>query len=464
MKRHAMVILLVCIIVFFYFIRRNYFQEGKYLKEGFLDTTGEIGGSHTKIANVGAGASNICFNKVDGNFYIAVREDGGKVVRMTPSGAITNLVTPDTVITGSTKKIGTTDGNGPCGICADNDGNVYFNSQNKADELYVIPYGSTTPKLFVAADTNRKRPMGMCCGTNNIIWVVFADSKHLVGYNTNGSINTEYVTPDTSMGVGIDANNNIYCASTGGNLLRNNSQIKTGMSGWTMGILIDSSNNVYYASISAGAKVMYSDSNTNVHRTYSDVANSSNGHGISWGPNPNEIYVAFKNGDIFKLTPACNPTKSYSSNGKPPCTPCPTTELLTCPISGTPTCKTKFRVDAETGTKCEKIPCVVGTTFSDDGFETCRPCPANATCTTAMSSGIICNTNFTKSGSGTNTVCNPTPCAFNQKFSSTGKEPCTPCPPQFRQSCPPTGTPTCINLFQYRWRTLHCMSAKYRMP
>jgi sugar lactone lactonase YvrE len=195
-----MVILLVCIIIFFYFIRRNYFQEGKYLKEGFLDTTGEIAGVGTDIANPGPGTSNICFNKVDGNFYIAVRggsykindvdlTSDAKIIKMTPSGQITNLVTPGTTITGTTKKLEPGDGNGPCGVCADTNGNIYFNSQ-KNNQIYKIPYGSTTPELFASAPSGSSRPMGMCCGTNNIIWVVYANGTSVVvGYNTDKSVN-----------------------------------------------------------------------------------------------------------------------------------------------------------------------------------------------------------------------------------------------------------------------------------
>jgi uncharacterized protein YjiK len=118
MKRHAMVILLLCIIAFFYFIRRNYFQEGFLTYGGAFTATGSV------IATAGSACSNICYNKKDGNFYIAVNNPG-KIVRMTPTGQLTDIITTTSVISGTTNKLSSGDSTGPWGICADNDGNIY---------------------------------------------------------------------------------------------------------------------------------------------------------------------------------------------------------------------------------------------------------------------------------------------------------------------------------------------------
>ena len=449
MKRHAMVVLLVCIIIFFYFIRRNYFQEG------FLTYGGATNVSVNIVGSVGAGASNICFNKVDGNFYVAVRESGGIIARMTPSGGVTYLVTPDTVITGTTKRIGKADSTGPCGICCDTNGNIYFNSQSQANEIYILPYGSTIPRLFAPASASGggQRPMGMCCGTDNIIYVVYtAGSKKVIGYDTNGSVVRNYATSDTCMGVGINSSNSIFWASTGGTLFKDGNQVKTGMPGWPLGMIFDSADNMYYVGATRKGTLMYSPSGVNTYTVVYSMGGTE-GQGICWGPN-NEIYASYKNGPIVKSIQVCKPGSSYSANGAPPCTPCPTTNIASCPSTGNPTCNPGYGVNTNTGTTCDPVPCDQGK-FSDSGSGICTPCPANATCTNLTTAGIVCNQNFTKAGTGASTNCQPTPCVSGTNYSATGRMPCDPCPQNFA-TCPLTGPPTCTANFTYNPTTKLC--------
>jgi len=449
MKRHAMVVLLVCIIIFFYFIRRNYFKEDFLTYGGATTVTG------SQVTNVGTEASNICYNKVDGNFYVAVTQPG-KIIRMTPSGAITDLVTTSTVITGTTNKLASGDPSGPWGICADNDGNVYFSNQQKS-EIYKIPSGSTTPQKFASAPSGSTRPMGMCCGTNNVIWVVYANgTSRVVGYNTDGTVNTTYDAGSQSMSVGVDSSNNVYWAyasASPGQVIQNGNQIKASVPQYILGMIFDSAGNMYFVGSRNGGQVMYSANGTTTSSIYYNFGSGGNGQGICWGPN-NEIYASFNNGTVIKVISSCKPGTSYSANGTPPCTPCPTTNLASCPVSGNPTCNTGYAVNTDTGTTCDPIPCATGT-FSDSGSGTCTPCPANATCTNLTTAGIVCNQNFSKAGTGASTNCQPTPCVSGTNYSATGKMPCDPCPANFA-TCPLTGPPTCTANFNYNTTTKLC--------
>ena len=463
MKRIGLLIFFICIILFSLFIRR---------KEGFLTTGGAtvVTASFYPVANIGAVCSNLCFNKKNNTLYVATNSDG-TIRSVSLSGQIAIIMHGNTVVSGTTTKLSlnnSTDDKGPWGICCDSNGNMYVGDQ-KNQKIYMIPYDTITasscsPRLFASVTS---RPMGMACDSSNNVYVACGGTGNggVYKFDSNGNSITTYTIPGSApMCVGIDSSDNMYTsACTGGAGLymfprdsTSSTVIVPSFPTYILGLII-SPNGIIYASGTGSAGII-SVFQQGATPKIGDIQipGPAAGQGLCFD-NSGNLYVATKNNFIHKYVPKvqCKPNSSYSLTGDPPCTPCPTTNLGTCPFVGTPTCATNYELNTTTGTTCDPKPCTAGVNFSVSGNMPCTACPANATCSGTTPAGITCATNYTIANSGTvNAVCNPTPCTTGT-YSSSGKAPCQTCPVN-NATCGIAGTPTCQTNLQYDSLTNTC--------
>ena len=242
MKRIGLIIFFVCIILLSFFIRKSY--------EGFF-STGEQSYTGTLFASTNTQTGNICFNKRNDTFYAAVTGNG-RINSISLTGQVNTIMTTTTIISGTTRKLGTGDSDGPWGICADSEGNLYVTDQAN-NNIYKIPYASlstssSSPQLFASGPLNATRPMGMACDSNNNIWVAFASGKSagLYQFNSSGAVIKQYLGAGV-MGVGIDKNNDVwYSYSSNQALYKNGSQVGSSVSTQhILAFVFDSNNNIF---------------------------------------------------------------------------------------------------------------------------------------------------------------------------------------------------------------------------
>lgn len=449
-------------------------------KEGFLTTGGATTVGFTSmptIANIGGAFSNICFNKINNTLY-AAHNSTGTIRSISLTGTVNTIMTTSTVISGTTKKLTTGDPTGPWGICCDSNGNLYISNQ-AGKELYKIPYATITatscsPQFFASTPTTLTRPMGMACDSSNNIYVAVGGNtkdggRGVYKFDSNGNLITTYTIGDAGstapMCVGIDSSDNMYssAANTPNSLYKfprdstSGTVIVPTFQNYTLGIVTDDARGlIYVCGTQNSGNVSVFQQGSTIKLGEFQIPAAAGGQGICFD-NSGNLYVATNNGYIYKIVPIaqCKSSLSYSSTGLPPCTPCPTTNLASCPANGTPTCATNYQLNTTTGTTCDPIPCTAGVNFSVSGNMPCTACPSNATCSGTTPAGITCATNYTIANSGTITaVCNPTPCTTGT-YSSSGKAPCQTCPVNYA-ACGIAGTPTCQTNLQYDSLTNTC--------
>jgi len=496
MKRHAMVVLLVCIIIFFYFIRRNYFQEKNNFQEGFRETEGITWNlvSHIRNANL----AGICYNNQNNTLYVAC-PNLGCIYSISPSATAISttdardsppmIMSTTTTIANTSAKLTANIATGPWGICCDSNGNLYVTAQGSSNIIKIdystITPNSCSPALFAGPPSNGgTNPKSMCCDSNNNIWVVFTTGNMCaIKYDSNGTLLQSVDLGFECSAIAVDSDNNVFVVRKNpGEVYRIDKSTfarsryplnsTSTLGGDTKGLLIDIYNNMYVSGANNNTNIQYVPYvNTipfvaanrtiapgNLNRTaVKFAANNSNpsfgnGQGFCLDPQGN-LYSTWSDRRIVKSAINCVANRSYSSNARFPCKSCPITNVASCPVIGTPSCAANYALDSTSET-CIIPPCVVGTNFSLTGVAPCVPCPQNATCSTATPDGIVCNANFTKTGTGISTTCQPAPCDANT-FSSTGKKPCDPCPAN-NTGCPIAGTPTCNPNFTYNPTTKVC--------
>lgn len=429
-----------------------------------------ISSSTTSFKFIGSPCSNICFNKKNNTLYLACNFDS-IIYSVRLDGTIKIIMNSFTVVSGTSTKLvygGGNDSIGPWGICCDSNGNLYVGNQS-SKKIYKIPYETITetscsPQLFASVPL---RPMGMACDSSNNIYVAVGGNttdsgRGVYKFDSNGNLTTTYTIGDANtyspMCVGIDSSDNMYTSACRGGAglymfprdSTSSTVVVPSFPTYILGLIIDSNDIIYSCGTGSLGKLNVHKKNVSTLITEIPFPANVAGQGLCFD-NSNNIYTATGGSSyIYKFIPSiqCKSGSSYSPTGNPPCTPCPTTNLASCPVNGTPTCATNFKLNSTTGTTCDPEPCTVGVNFSVSGNKPCTACPANATCTSTRPDGITCATNYTIANSGTiNAVCNPTPCTTGT-YSTSGKAPCQTCPLNYA-SCGIAGTPTCQTNFQY---------------